>query len=232
MDDMSLNLVVIATTGLAIAGLFLYLSIRKRRKQADFEAAAEARGWRVQRIEEPLTSGYLLTGGSASAPWSLETRAIAASRSSESGSSDISHTTRWWSKAIALSGRAVVLGPALPGVSALSGGLDSPLARMALQAMLGVDAAWVTQLRPVALGERAAKLPLLCLANDPADAQRLLTPEVIQAFSALPVNLKPVLKLRSEGLEISLPTQQLDEAKDIAALVALGEACIRTWGAP
>lgn len=232
MDEMTLNLLVIAITCLAIAGLFLYLSMRKRRKQADFEAAAQTHGWRVQRIEEPLISGYLLTGGTLSAPWSLEAKAIAASRSSEAGSSDNSHTTRWWSGAISLPGRAVVIGPGLPGGAAASGGLDSPLARMALQVMLGADAAWVTQLRRVTLGDNAAKLPLLCLANDPADAHRLLTPEVIQALSALPGDLKPVLKLRGEGLEISLPTRQLDDPKDIAALVALGEACIHTRGAP
>lgn len=226
MDELALSLLVIAVVGIFVAGLFTYLSWRKRRQTAAFETAAAARGWRVRRLEEPLRSGLVLEGGQPGATWTLEVMTTASTASAGPGSSEVSHVTHWWSKDIALPTGAVVLGPPLPGNLSDAHILDSPLARMALNAMLGHDAGWASRLKPVAL-PRARHL--LCLADAPEDARRLLGGEDDPCIASLPTRSRAVITLRDTGLDMRLPGERLDDPDDIARFIALGECLMDNW---
>jgi len=229
MDELTINLIVIAVTGAAIAGLFIFLAARKRQRLADFEAAANARGWRVRRIEGALESGVSVEGGASGMPWTLEAKSTASDTSAGPGSSEVSLSTRWRGRLAMPAERAVVAGPVPAGmdVRAL---LDGPMAAMALAKLLGRrEAAWADRLRPVDVPGMDS---LFCLAEDAADARRLFVADAIRALAALPMHLRPVVKLRTEYLELSLDGQRLDSAEDMAALVALGEALTHAWNAP
>ncbi len=226
MDDLTLNLIVLAVTGVAIAGLFLYLSQRKRKHLAQFEVAARARGWRTRRVEEPLVSGVVIEGGQAGATWTLEAMTHASSTSAGPGSSEVSQSMRWFSPGITLPGRSVVVGPALPGGMASAAMLDSPLARKALDVMLGGSAAWVSGLKPVTLDNAPG---LLCMADSPEDARRLVGRQAFACLSVLPAHIKTVIILRDPGLEMRLPSTRLDDPDDIARFIELGEGLMADW---
>ena len=233
MDDMMLNLVVLAVTGAFIAALFLFLASRKRRKQVHFEQFAAEHGWRVQRLDAPLVAGYLLTNQSGQIAWSLETKAVASSRESGPGSSEVSHQTRWWCADLPEQSRNVVVGPRLGGTSLKTlGGFGGSLLNMGLRAMLGDDAAWVSELAPVDIADKTLSERALCLANDPEDARRLLSPEATRALLALSAKIKPVIQLHAGVLEIRLNGVQLDDdPNDLAALIGLGGKLVGAWRA-
>lgn len=231
MDEILQNLLVILVTGVLIAGLFGFLAYRKRQKQARLEQAARERGWHLVRIQQPLISGFILSGKLPQGVWTLESKAEANPNSgqSHSGSSNVSHNTRWWSEAVQLPERAVVIGPRPKGASlSYMQPLNSPLIRMGLRLMLGEDADWVSGLSLVENNSALAQ-HYLCLANDEGDIERLVSREVEKVLLQMPEKRRPVIKLRANGLEIGLLGVQLTEVKDLEAMINAGKVLVRAW---
>ena len=231
MDDLTLSLIIVVITAGFIAALFLYLNVRKRRQDNQLLQAAREHGWQIQTISQPLRSGYLIQGKFITGDWSLETVAEATSRESGPGSSEVGHKTRWWTAAITLPDRAVVIGPRPGGPSGASAlpDLSQPLLQLGLKAMLGEDAAWASGLTLMETGSKALEERYLCLAASADDIRRLLSPEVENALLHLPDGFNPVIKLYAGGLEISLPTRQLLEHEDIDRVVWLGKSLVDAW---
>ncbi len=229
MDDLFVSLGVVGVTGILIIVLFVYLNYRKRQKEAAFRQAALDRGWQVERIQERLVSGYRVRGNQGD--WVMEMLTTASEQTADVGSSGVGHSTRWRNETIRLPDRAVVIGSlrggggAAPALQAIGGGL----AQMALRVMLGKDAGWASQLVPVETGSMAFRDRFLCMADDRQDVERLLTPEVERGLIKISEKRKPVVMLRSSGLEIHLPTDEINEPSEIEMIVNLGDALGRAW---
>lgn len=230
MNEIVISLLVILGTAVLVGSLFLYLAYRKRQKDARLVQAARERGWELERIQQPLLSGFTLKGKNAYGAWSLEALAEASPRDSGPGSSSVSHRTRWCCQDISLPDRAIVIGPLPAG--AMPGALQSfgaPLLQLGLRKMIGEDANWVSGLSQVTPDNKTLAAQFLCLANEAQDVSRLLNPEVENILLKLPKKSKPVIKLRSTGLEISLPAVQLSEPSELEALIHLGRALLAAW---
>ncbi|MCC6145933.1 MAG: hypothetical protein IT308_00040 [Anaerolineaceae bacterium] len=232
MSEILQSMLVILATGILITLIFLFLSYRKRQKDTQMEQVARERGWTLERIRQPLISGYLLHGKTAQGTWSLETLAEASSTEASPGSSEVSHKTRWWSTDISLPGRAVIIGPLPAGSNTqVIPSFSAPLFQMVLKKMLGEDAGWVSGLSQVGLKCPVLEKQFLCLANDEGDVNRLINFEVENVLLSLPDKIKPVIKFRSAGLEISLPGVQLASPAELEAVIRLGRSLTAAWQA-
>ncbi|NPV78071.1 MAG: hypothetical protein HPY59_17055 [Anaerolineae bacterium] len=230
MSEIVISLLVILGTAVLVGGLFLYLAYRKRQKEARLVQAAREHGWELEHIQQPMFSGFILKGKTAHGHWSLEVLTEASPRDSGPGSSSISHRTRWRCQDISLPDRAIVIGPLPAGAN--PGALQSfgvPLLQLALRKMIGEDADWVSGLSQVTPENKALAAKFLCLANEDQDLSRLLSLEVENILLKLPEKNRPVIKLRSTGLEISLPTAQLSDPSELEAMIHLGKALLSAW---
>lgn len=226
-EDLLASFWVIGVTGILVIGLFGYLHYRQRQNDAQLRLVAQKRGWQMEVIQERLVSGYRLSGEGSQGRWFLELLTTAAERTEDVGSSGVGHSTRWWQEHTNLPDRMVVIGPAGTGAALkLMGG---SLAQLALQVMLGKDANWASQLAQVAAGSPNFQARFLCLAQDGADVQRLLTPETERHLLQIGEKWKVVVKLGSNGLEINLPTVRIKQRSEIEMIVNLGEALGLAW---
>ncbi len=230
MSEIVLNLIVLAITLVIIIFIFGFIAYRKRQRQSQMVQAALERGWNLDVIKEGLVSGFRISGKFAEGAWTLESRADASARESGPGSSEVGHSTRWWSADARLPDRAVVLGPR-PGSGMPSGleNLNTPLIQMGLRLMLGEDAEWISLLSAVALQNPAVAERYLCLASDPQDVERLLSPQAERLLLNLPARMRPVIKLRSTGIEISLPTLELKDIGELEQMIELGKTLLMAW---
>ena len=117
------------------------------------------------------------------------------------------------------------------------GGVQELAAEIMIERGSGGEAAWLEchsawdsgfahGLTPMQCGSRELQLKYLCLAEKEAGLQRLLTPQLENALLALPPKLKPVIKLKPDGLEIVLNGVQVTEPSDLRAIVSLGKALV------
>ena len=230
MEDLGASLIVILVTGAVVAGIFVSLAARKRKLESGLQQAAAERGWSVQKIQHPLTSGYRISGQLAGGGWALESRRDASPTSAAPGSSEVSLSTTWFSEAARLPGRALVIGALPPGASAASvPSFADGFIQMGLRAMLGADAEWAGRLKKVELGDPVLGGRFLALADEAADIPRLLDGEGLRLLANLPQNYRPVVKLRENGLTISLQGLQLVKPEEIQQLVSLGAALLKAW---
>jgi hypothetical protein len=132
MDDLTLNLLVIAAVGLLIGLIFLLVRLRQARaEQALIQFAAE-HGLKYEKMRAPLSSSFRLDGTN----WSLES----VSRSSgqptgETGSSNIRLDTLWRTD---LPGETLLIGERMS--NAAPGSFGDMLMRQVLQIALGSEA--------------------------------------------------------------------------------------------
>ena len=230
MSEIVLNLIVLAVTAVIIIGIFVFLGYRKRGRLGKMSQVAKERGWSFEVIQQPLATGIRLSGKSAFGNWNLEARADATSRESGPGSSEIQHSTRWWTEDVRLVDRSVVIGPRL--AQGKPAGLDSfhtPLLQMGLKMMLGNDADWVMDLAPIAFVNSALNQRFLCLGNNDRDVQRLISARAEQLLLKIPTGLQPVIKLRPSGLEIALLTVELKDEAELQEMIDLGNTLSSAW---
>ena len=138
MDDLTLNLLVLAV--LAIAGGLVFLLVRRRQAQNEQEIrqmAAES-GWKYESIREPLAWGLKLT----SPRWTLEALSSSSGRESGPGSSDIAQSTTWRAEA---PGSVFLIGPRAGQVNL--GGFGEMLQHQVLQQALGAEAGGARQIQ-------------------------------------------------------------------------------------
>lgn len=232
MGDLMTSLVVILVTAAATAGIFIFLSVRKRGQERELIQAAKERGWMVQKIQQPLVSGYQINGKLAGGSWILVSQREASPTSAGPGSSEVRLSTSWFSDAVRLPGRAVLVGP-LP----VGGGDSQALLNSSgflpevFRRLLGADARWADRLAPVELQFSPLRGRFSALADSADDVDRLMDETASRLLAGFPDSQKPLIKLSESGLEISLRGIQLTSPKDIQAFIALGSALISAWNA-
>jgi hypothetical protein len=210
MDDITLNLMVLAAL-VMVGGIIFFLVRRKQagNEQEIVQAAAE-RGWTYEPIREPLAWGLRL----ASPRWTLESISRSSGREAGPGSSDISMLTTWHANA---PGSTLLLGARTPAASL--GSVGDMLVRQVLQLALGEESAG---LKEVPAGNEDFRNRYMLWAQNPADARQLITPALETALLAW--KKQPLLvKRTSEGLTIELRGVRLKTAAEIISLVQLGE---------
>ncbi len=224
MNDIVLNLVVIAVVAILVVALFIFLQQRKRQKEKQFQQMGKEKGWQVELVKRPLISGYQLKGKDAGSQWTLETLAESSSREAGPGSSEVRHHTRWWTDEITLAGNDIVIGPGTnPEAVKVLNSFGSGFLQKALQVMLGNNAQWAANLSPIEVGTSQLQKNFLVLAAHEDNFDQLFSPEVEKALLTLSESHKAVITLRESGLEIRLPEEQVLDRATLEQIINLGK---------
>ncbi len=224
MNDIVLNLIVAAVVAILVGALFIFLQQRKRQKEIQFQQMGKEKGWQVERIKQPLMSGYRLRGKDTGSQWTLETLAESSPREAGPGSSEVSHRTRWWTDEITLADNAIVIGPGTnPETTKMLNSFGSGFLQKALQVMLGKDAQWAAALLPVEIGSSTLQKNFLVLAAHEDGFDQLFSTEVEKALLTLSKSHKIITTLRETGLEIRLPEEQVLDRATLEQIVNLGK---------
>jgi type II secretory pathway pseudopilin PulG len=232
MEDIFLNLVVIALVAVVIGGVFIVYYSRQARKEAQLAREAQSRGWQYQRIRERLVSGYRLSGvASGNVAWTLESTAQSSDGEAAPGSSSIVRRTRWWSEAATLPNRMALIGsrPAAGPSPNVLGGLGGMVVQAALRVMLGDQAGQVAGLSEAQVGSETFRERYMVFAHDPTEAQRLLGAGVESALLNWPMRQQIVIKLSQSGIEVSILGKQITEVAEIEQIVGLGSRLVLAW---
>ncbi len=217
MDDITLNLIVIAVFAI-IGGLIFFLVRRKQaeNEQKIIQMAAE-HGWTYESLREPLAWGLRLS----SPRWALEALSRSSGKETGSGSSDITMSTIWQADA---PGSTLLIGERTS--QANLGGFGEMMVRQVLQLALGADAAGLIEVQ--AGGEAFRQKYMLWTQETAETGQLLLTPAIVSLLLAWKGE-KPLIKRTSEGLTIELRGVRYQKVDEINALVQLGEALLAAW---
>ena len=201
MDDLTLNLIVIAAFGLLVSVIFLLVRQRQARtEQALIQFAAE-NGLKYEKIRAPLASGFRLDGPN----WSLES----VSRSNrgptgETGSSNIRLDTLWHAD---LPGETLLIGERMS--TAALGSLSDMLVRQVLQMALGSEADGLQELQT---GSAEFRQKYVAFAK---------SPEAFRPGPALESALlhwrgqKPLIRRTADGLDIEIRGARLQKPEEL-----------------
>lgn len=211
MDDLSLNLVVLAATAAVILAIFLIVRRRQAAQAAALERMARERDWIYDTLREPLAWGTRI-----SAPgWTVEALSRSSGRETGPGSSDVTQHTTWTSSA---GGSTLLVGQRLGYVNV--GVMGRALLDAALRKTFGIEAGDLVE---VEAGSEDFRRRYLVMAQNPAEAERLLSPAVENALMAWK-GTPPLVHRTPQGTSITLRGAHLKKPEDILALVRLGEA--------
>jgi len=208
MDDITLNLIVLAV--LTLLGSLIFLLVRQKQAQSEQELLqlAAEQGWEYESIREALAWGLRLT----SPRWTLEALSRSSGQEAGPGSSDVAMQTVWHAPA---PGSTFLLGARTS--QAELGGLGEMLTRQVLQLALGADANGLTEIHA---GSADFQKKYLLWAQNPADVR------ISPALETTLLNWKSpqrLIKRTSEGLTIELRGVRLSKLAEIRALVDLGD---------
>lgn len=211
MDDITLNLLVLAVIVLFAGVIFLLVRQKQSRIEQEIFQIATIKGWKYEKLREPLAWGTRLT----SPHWTLEAVSRSSGREVGPGSSDVSMQTTWTAT--------------VPGSTLLIGERRS-------QADLGrFGDMLVSQIFELALGEDAHGLQEVPVGSDDFRqkymvwAQDLDQVRISSTLESMLVNWKgkkPLIKRTSEGITIELRGVHLSKPSEFIALVQLGEMFI------
>lgn len=232
MNDWVTSLIVIVLSGVVIGGILIIYYRRQTRQAAQLAQEAQSRGWQYQRIQERLVSGFRLSGAAGGdIAWTLESTRRSSDPEAAPGSSNVALRTRWWSEAVTLPDRWVLIGPRAPGASAPGalGGLGGVIVQAALKMMIGEDAGRIAGLKEALLGSETLRQRYMIFAHDPDEARALLSSGVESALIGWPERQQVIVKLGRGGLEISLPGQQVADASQVERIVGLGARLVANW---
>jgi hypothetical protein len=210
MDDITLNLIVLAVFALIGGSIFLLVRRRQAENEQNIIQVAAERGWKYESLREPLAWGLRLS----SPRWTLEALSRSSGQEVASGSSDVAMSTTWQAHA---PGSTLLIGERTS--QANLGGFGDLMVRQVLQLALGADAADLTEIQA---GSETFRKKYMLWAQDPVEAEKLLTPALESALLAWKGE-KPLIKRTSEGLTIELRGARLQKTDEILALVQLGE---------
>lgn len=209
MDDLTLNLLVIAAVGLLIGLIFLLVRLRQARaEQALIQFAAE-HGLKYEKMRAPLASGFRLDGTN----WSLES----VSRSNgqptgETGSSNIRLDTLWHAD---LPGETLLIGERMS--NAALGSFGDMLMRQVLQMALGSEA---DGLQEIQTGSAEFRQKYMLFAK---------SPDAFRPGPALESALlhwrgpKPLIRRTADGLDIEIRGARLQKPEELLQLINLGK---------
>lgn len=230
MNDILLNLIVLVVFAALGVLLFIFLQNRNKQKDAQFMQMAKEEEWEVERIQESHRSGYRVQGRNTACEWTFETLAEASPREAGPGSSEVGHSTRWWTKDVALPDRGMVFGPVNnPGDAQMLASMGGSMFSKAIHVLLGEDADWAADLALVDAGSDPFRQKYLCLASEKEDAIRILQPGIEKLMLALAERHRVVIKLYPAGLEISAPSEQLLDRASLDLMINLGKALVEIW---
>lgn len=230
MSDITANLIVLAVIGSLIGLLFLYLRMRKKKKQTLLLDFAREKGWQAQVISEPLTSGLRISGSRPKGNWTLESVARSSGTDAGPGSSNVILLTNWWSNSIEKSNISIVLGPRFSsqvGTSFLARG--NPLRDATLRLLLGDSASWISTLEAVDAAAFGLGDHFLMLTDRPEEVGTFLKSNLVEALNKFPRSIQPVIIFGNCRLEMRLNNVRLQEPSELESFINLGSALIENW---
>ena len=221
MNDLTSGLLVVAGTGLIVGLIFFLVARHNRKREAALRNLASLNGWAFEPISERLTKGIRLRKGE----WMIESITTTTSApSSDSGSSNVSSLTRWFSDAARMPDGIVLIGLRQPEIGL--GNISTFLVQAALGMVIGDEAKNAEGIQPVELGSLDLMNRFMVWTNREEAAKKLLDQSVENALINLPKTLQPVVKYSPSGLEVKFVGVRLYKEEDLYALVKLGAALL------
>lgn len=208
MNDILLNLIVLAVTAAGIGLIFLFVRRKQHSREEKIKQLAAEKGWNCETIDEPLRRGFRLQA----AGWTLEAFQRSSGEETGPGSTDTFMLTSWQADA---PGSTVLLGAQTSQVDLGSAG--ETLIRQVLQLSLGEDALGLKQVQS---GSQIFHQEYMLWVQDP-EAVRISP--AIESLLLQWKGPKPLVKRTQAGLSIEIRGVCLKEPDRILALVQLGE---------
>ena len=221
MNDLTGGLLVVAGTGLIVGLIFWLVARQNRKRETTLRNLASLNGWVFEPISERYTKGYRLR----KSEWQIESiNTSSDGPSSDSGSSNVSSQTRWFSDAARMPDGIVLIGLRQPDIGLAN--ISTFLVQAALGMMIGDEAKNAEGIQPVELGSLDLMNRFMIWTNREEAAKKLLDQSVENALLNLPKKLQPVVKYSPSGLEVKFIGVRLDKEEDLYALVKLGAALL------
>jgi hypothetical protein len=213
MNDITLNLIVLAVLALVGGGIFWLVRHKQVDNEQEIVQLAASHGWEYESVREPLAWGVRLK----SPQWILEAISRSSGKEAGPGSSDVAMSTTWHADA---PGSTLFIGARTS--QAKLGSFGDMLTRPVLQLALGSDASGMSEIQ---FGSDTFLRKYMLWAQDPAEAEKSITPRLESALLTWKGQL-PLIKRTSDGLTIELRGVRLKKSDDILMLVRLGEILI------
>jgi hypothetical protein len=218
MADLIPSIFVIAGTLLVIGLIFWLTKRNKTKKEQIIRSLALQHGWEYEPVRQPLSWGYKLS----SEQWTYEALSKSSVQHSDSGSSNISHTTTWHSESSSIKEGMVLVGPRIS--TANLGSFGTMLAQQAIRLMLGDEAGYSNELTEVQAGRASLRERYMVLARNENDAQQLLGMQVENLLLNWPGKQLPVIIQSSHGIDVKIQGLRVEKPEEIMAIVKLGNA--------
>lgn len=218
MGEYLSSILVIAATAIVVGLIFFLVNRKKKEKEALIIQLAQRNGWKYQKINTLHQNGYLLQDEG----WSFECVATSSSNPSETGSSGVTYSNRWFSDRFISPNGLVMIGPKLPQL--IKGAFAELLLQQAIKLLLGADSAEAAGLREVTVGRSAFQERFSVYALDESAAEKVLTFSVENALLNWTLKEKPVVKVLARGTEILLKDGRVEKPEEVEAVVVLGKA--------
>jgi hypothetical protein len=218
MSDLAGGLLVLLGTAIFIGVIFLVVKKRNTDTTQSIQLLATEKGWRYEKVEDRLSSGYRLHGRD----WTYEAIKTASSTSSAPGSSEISTVSRWFTNQVFFDHGILLIGPKQPNIEL--GMIGEVLKQTMLRLMIGKEADDALGIEEALIGRMALRERYMVWTNQEEKAREVLTVEAENALILYPGKIPPVVKFNFSGLEVKVISQKLEKPEEIAGLIAIGEA--------
>lgn len=218
MSELAGGLLVILGTLIFIGILILVVKKRNTDTTQSIQMLATNKGWRYEKVEDSLSSGYRLHGRD----WTYEAVKSTSSTSSAPGSSEIFTVSRWFSRQVFFEPGILLIGPKQPNIEL--GRIGDVIRQGMLHLMIGKEADDALGIEEALIGRMALHERYMIWTNQEEKAREVLTVEVENALILYPGKIPPVVKLNSDGLEVKVLSQQLEKPEEITGVIAIGEA--------
>ena len=209
MDDITLNLIVLAVFALLAIGIFLIVRRSQAEKEQKIIRLAASKGWSYTSIREPLAWGMRLK----SSGWTLEALSRSNGRETSPGSTDLDMSTIWQTPH---PGSTLLINTRTS--QADLGSIGEMVTRQVLLLALGDQA---NGLKEIKFGGSTFQQKYMVWAQDQPGAERLLTP-ALQASLTEWKGISPLIKRVSGALSVEIKGKRITNPDEILALVALG----------
>jgi hypothetical protein len=218
MSDLFGGLVVILGTLVFIGIIFLLVQKRKKGTEDVFRALADQKGWVVEKVDEPNSSGFRIRNSR----WTYEDLKLKSTVNRSTGSPELANISCWHSARVSFSPGILLIGPKQPTIDL--GGLGAVIKQTMLKLMIGDEANDALGIEEALIGRMALRERYMVWTNSEEHARDILTDRVENALLRYPGKTPPVVKFSPTGLEVKVLSQSLKNPDEIAGLVAIGEA--------
>lgn len=218
MDNIVSSLIVVAVTGVVVILIFWLVARQKKQREATLKNMASLNGWIYEPVNEPSIKGYRLRKGD----WLVEgLNETTMTHSENTGSSNVTSMTRWFSKEARLTDGIILIGPRQPDINI--GGVGDFLLQNALRLMIGEEAVTAKGIERVELGSLELMQRYMIWTNRVEAAKSLLTMNVENALLGWPAKkVPPVIKYSNAGMEIKVQGVRIYDEQELYALMKIG----------